>query len=376
MPRPLTFVRLVAIAFGLGVGGARATDEQPATDVFTSGVGGYHTYRIPSLLVTPRGALLAFCEGRKTGSSDHGDIDLLMRRSDDGGRAWGPTTLVHEEGGTRPVTIGNPCPVVDATTGTIWLTFCRNNDDVLVASSRDDGRTWAATRSITGTVKKPGWTWYATGPGVGIQLARGPHAGRLVIPCDHREAVDGKPVMFSHVFFSDDHGATWSLGGTVGPHTDECQVVELSDGELLINMRNYWGRAGGRPERGGRRAVARSRDGGTTWSPLGFDDALIEPVCQASLIAVTRPGRPGETLLVFSNPASTSARRALTVRFSADGGTTWPESIPVDAGPAAYSCLAPLSEGRVGLLYERGNSANITFTAFPIPSRASQGTAK
>ncbi len=255
-----------------------------------------------------------------------------MRRSGDGGRTWGPTMLVHEEGGTNPITIGNPCAVVNATTGIIWLAFCRNNEDVLVTSSRDDGRTWATPRTITGSVKKPGWTWYATGPGVGVQIARGPHAGRLVIPCDHRELADGKPVMFSHVFFSDDHGRTWTLGGTVDQHTDECQVVELAKGELLINMRNYWERDGGRPDRGGRRAVARSRDGGATWSPLDFDAALIEPVCQASLIAIPRPGRPSEALLVFSNPASTTFRRALTIRVSGDDGRTWPVTIPVQRG--------------------------------------------
>ena len=132
-------------------------------------------------------------------------------------------------------------------------------------------------------------------------------------------------------------------------------------------MRNYWGRDGGRPDRGGMRAVARSRDGGATWSPLGFDAALIEPVCQASLIAVPRPGRSAESLLVFSNPASKTARRALTVRVSGDGGKSWPMAVPVDAGPSAYSCLAPLPEGRVGLLYERGKSAQITFTVLETP---------
>lgn len=363
MARSIALVGLAVLAGTV----ARAADGGIATDVFTSGVGGYHTYRIPSLLATPGGALLAFCEGRKTGRRDAGDIDLVLRRSDDGGRSWGPMTLVHEEGGARPITIGNPCPVVDASTGTIWLTFCRNNDDVLVTSSRDDGRTWTAPGSITRSVKRPEWTWYATGPGVGIQLKRGPHAGRLVIPCDHREAVDGKPVSFSHVFFSDDHGRSWTLGGTVDRHTNECQAVELADGTLLINMRNNWGREGGRPELGRRRAVARSRDGGATWSPLGFDATLIEPVCQASLIAIPRPGAPAEELLVFSNPASATARRALALRISEDGGKTWPVTISVDAGPTAYSCLAPLRDGRVGLLYERGKSAHITFTALTVP---------
>src|SRR5262245_16190531 len=124
--------------------------------------------------------------------------------------------LVYEEGGARAITIGNPCPVVDRETGAVWLTFCRDNDDVLVTSSTDDGRTWAVRRRNTERVKPAGWGWYATGPGVGIQLLRGPHRGRLIIPCDHGETIHGRRVMHSHVIFSDDHGRTWDLGGTVG----------------------------------------------------------------------------------------------------------------------------------------------------------------
>jgi sialidase-1 len=333
--------------------------------VFTSGTGGYHTYRIPSLLVTPKGTLLAFCEGRKTSASDDGDIDLLLRRSSDGGRTWGDLELVHEEGGTRPVTIGNPCPVVDRSTGTIWLAFCRNNTDVFVTSTTDDGRTWAAPRAITESVKEPTWGWYATGPGVGIQMKGGPHPGRLVIPCDHGETVAGRRVMSSHVIYSDDHGRSWRLGGTVDRHTDECQVVELPGGELLINMRNYWGRDGGRPERGNMRAVARSGDGGETWSAPEFDATLIEPICQASLIAVDAPDGADGPTLIFSNPASKEARRNMTVRVSRDGGKSWPVAIPVDPGPSAYSCMAALPDGGIGLLYERGKSARITFTVIP-----------
>jgi sialidase-1 len=286
----LALVMRVALA----ASSSRAADGRFEADVFTSGTGGYHTYRIPSLLITPKGALLAICEGRKAGASDDGDIDLVMRRSTDGGRTWGEQEVLYEEGGIRPVTIGNPCPVVDRSTGTIYLTFCRDNTDVFVTESTDDGPTWAAPRAITGAVKKPTWGWYATGPGVGIQTRGGPRPGRLVVPCDHGEVIDGRRVMSSHVIYSDDHGRSWHLGGTVDRHTDECQVVELSGGELLINMRNYWGRDGGRPDRGGMRAVARSRDGGETWATPEFDGTLIEPVCQASLIAVAEPGRDGE----------------------------------------------------------------------------------
>jgi sialidase-1 len=214
-------------------------------------------------------------------------------------------------------------------------------------------------------VKKPTWGWYATGPGVGVQMRGGPHPGRLVVPCDHDEEIAGRRVKFSHVIFSDDHGRSWHLGGTVDLHTDECQVVEPSGGELLINMRNYWGRDGGRPERGGMRAVARSRDGGETWTAPEFDGTLVEPVCQASLIAVAEPDRDGEPLLIFSNPASKQARRNMTIRASRDRGRSWPVTVPIDPGPSGYSCLAALPDGRIGLLYERGSSARITFTAIP-----------
>ena len=341
-------------------------DQAPASDVFVAGDEGYHTYRIPALLRTPAGTLLAFCEGRKEHRGDHGDIDLLLKRSTDGGQTWGPIELVYEEGDSEKITIGNPCPVVDESTGTIWLPFCRDNDDVLVTSSSDDGRTWTKPRDITADVKRPGWGWYATGPGVGIQLKHGKHAGRLVIPCDHREKIEGRTAKFSHVFYSDDHGSTWKLGGSVQRHTDECQIVELPGGELLINMRNYWGRDGKRPERAAMRAIAGSRDGGLSWTDLRFDAALVEPVCQASLIAVPAADESEGTVLVFSNPASKKSRRGMTVRLSFDHGRTWPTSKLVDAGSAAYSCLAALDDGRIGLLYERDNYGRIAFMIVPI----------
>jgi sialidase-1 len=353
----------------------RAAERPVATDVFVSGSEGYHTFRIPSLIASAEGTLLAFCEGRKSSRSDHGDIDLVLRRSSDGGKTWGPIILVYEEGGPDAVTIGNPCPVVDASTGTIWLPFCRDNDTVLVTSSSDDGRRWSAPREITQQVKRPDWGWYATGPGVGIQLRRGEHAGRLVIPCDHRETVEGDEVMFSHVFYSDDNGQSWKLGGSVDRHTDECQVVELSGGELLINMRNYWERTGIRPERGGKRAVARSSDGGVTWSGLDFDAALIEPICQASLIAVPHRENPGSVVLVFSNPANKKQRQEMTVRVSFDEGRTWPQSVLIDEGSAAYSCLAPLADGRIGLLYERDDYGRIVFTTLSLDANDMLGSA-
>jgi len=325
-------------------------------EVFTSGTGGYHTYRIPSLLVTAEGTLLAFCEGRRNDVSDHGDVDLLVKRSADGGHAWSEHEVVYDDVVWAAVTDGNPCPVVDEHTGTIWLPFTRDNRDVLVTESVDDGRTWTEPVDVTARVKHPDWTWYATGPGVGIQLEREPYAGRLVVPCDHGGRVsDGhRPdVLSSHVIYSDNHGTSWHRSESVHPHTNECQVVELADGRLLLNMRNHFGRDGADPARAGARAVATSEDGGETWSDVTFDETLVEPACQASLTRYPTPDAEG-TWLLFANPADADERMRMTVRLSRDGGETWPHARVLHEGPSAYSSLAVLPDGSVGCLYEGG----------------------
>ncbi len=338
-----------------------APKDMTQTDVWTAGTDGYHSYRIPALLVTRKGTLLAFCEGRRNSRSDAGDIDLLVKRSSDGGRTWSPQLPVSDMGTD---TIGNPCPVQDRKTGTIWLPLTRNPGDltereiekegsrgtrtVWMTSSRDDGRSWAAPHEITSTTKDPGWGWYATGPGNAIQT----RTGRLVVPCDHRRFAG--QARHSHVIYSDDSGQSWKLGGSAQPDTNECAVVELNDGSLLLNMRSYHGK--------NRRALARSTDGGLTWGDFKLDEALIEPVCQASFIRYDRKR------LLFSNPAS-KKRERMTVRLSRDEGAAWPVSRVLHEGPAAYSALGVLKDGSVGCLYERGAKGSyetISFARFPV----------
>jgi sialidase-1 len=327
------------------------------TEVYRSGDGLYSTYRIPALVATAKGTLLAFCEGRRNSASDAGDIDVLLRRSFDNGKSWLPVQVVADMDGD---TIGNPAPVIERTTGTILLLLTRNPGSlneaqivqgngqrtVWITRSRDDGASWSAPVEITAQVKRPDWTWYATGPGNGIQL----RSGRIVIPCDHNRREGNE--RHSHVIYSDDRGETWHIGGIAADKTNESAVVELKSGVLLLNMRSYHGR--------NRRAVQRSQDGGLTWSPLEFDEALIEPVCQASLIGLGR-GR-----LAFSNPAATTRTR-MTLRLSKNNGATWNTSRIVHDGPAAYSSLALLGDRSIGLLYERGLKSpyeTITFTRF------------
>lgn len=337
------------------------------TRVWESGEGDYHTYRIPSVIRTMKGTLLAFCEGRKSGRGDAGNIDLLLKRSSDGGKTWSDEQVLWDDNGH---TCGNPCPVVDETTGTVWLLLTHNlgtdheadiikkksksTRTVWVSHSTDDGEVWTAPRNITATTKEPSWGWYATGPGVGIQIKHGPHKGRLVIPCDHsyddpNGRLQGGGFEFgAHSIHSDDHGETWKLGGTIRPKTNECQVVELNDGKgtLLMNMRSYFGRK--------RRTHAISQDGGTTWSAPQDVPALIEPVCQGSIIRHRwkADGHPG--MLLFSNPASEKGRVNMTVRASFDDGKSWPVARVLHAGPAAYSCLVSLPNRDVGCLYEAG----------------------
>jgi sialidase-1 len=364
---------LMVLALTALAASAAASDGVRFTSqaLYASGDAGRHTYRIPALAVTTRGTLLAFCEGRRGSSSDAGDIDLMLRRSTDGGRSWSNLQVVWSDGGN---TCGNPCPVVDRATGDIWLLATWNRGDdreaqiidqtskdtrrVFALVSRDDGRSWDGPREITPSVKLPDWTWYATGPGAGIQLERGGHKGRLVVPCDHIEAKTKR--YYSHVIFSDDHGRTWQLGGTTPrDKVNECEVAELADGALRLNMRSY------DPALKARQ-TAISHDGGATWTDQRIVPELVDPICQASLRRLTWPTRGKPGALLFSNAASTRRER-MTVRASLDDGATWPVARLISPVPAAYSCLAALPDGRIGLLYETGEKGpyeRIDFATF------------
>jgi len=310
---------------------------------------GYPWVRIPALLETPTGTLLAFAEGRES-LEDVGDIDLILRRSEDQGESWGGVIVVADVGAD---TAGNPAPVVDRDTGRIWLPYCTNPGDnayerkVWVTWSDDDGLTWAEPVDISAQVKPDKWKWYATGPGRSIQLT----SGRIVVPSNH---ADENGVRRSHVFFSDDHGLSWTLGGSADPGTDESQVVELSDQSLLMNSR-FQGE-------GFVRAFSRSTDGGETWEKTKLRQDLPDPQCQGSMI-MTAEG------VLMSNPATKQKfpRDHMTIRLSDDEGENWSLSREIDSGPSAYSSLGYLGNGRFALIWESGDVIpydRVRFAAF------------
>lgn len=288
------------------------------TTVYEAGTETYFCFRIPAIVKSNEGTLLAFAEGRRGNCSDEDDIDLVLRRSEDGGKTRSSLITVWDDG---PNTCGDPAPAVDQETGKIHLLMTWNlgedrigtiNDGtskdtrrVFYTWSDDDGLTWSEVEEITSSVKRSAWGWYVTGPCHGLQISRGEHSGRLVIPCDYIEVGPGRKG-YSHVFYSDDNGATWELGGVTPFHAldlNESTVAESSDGRLMLNMR-----CSGSPVR----MVSTSADGGASWEEVQPAPTLIDPVCQGSLL---NHDVGGVHTLFFSNAAS-SRRENMTVKMS------------------------------------------------------------
>lgn len=342
------------------------------TILWKNGEGNYKGYRIPSIVTTPKGTLLAFAEGRN-GRGDSGDIDLLVKRSTDNGETWSAEKVVWNDSLN---TCGNPCPVFDTQTGKLWLFMTWNlgkdheNEIIRKTSentrlpyfcySEDDGLTWSKPQKAGDPCKEPSWGWYATGPGIGIQLTKGKYAGRLVIPANHSYDDTGSKIRKdpygygSHVLISDDHGKNWRMSHPIRPGCNESQVVELSDGTMLMNMRSYNGKNS--------RAVSRSTDGGETWSTVSHDYQLVESVCQASIIGYGN--YHGKEIFFFSNPSVPVGRTHMTIQYSEDGCRTWPASRLINAGPSGYSCLVKLRNKQLGLLFEKGFKSSTEMISF------------
>ena len=330
------------------------------TDLFVSGEDGIAFYRIPALAATAGGTLIAVCDGRVERLGDApNNIDLVMKRSFDGGRTWTPLKTILDYPGQEAAT--DPCIFTDRITGAVWIFFDysipleglhRNRKIWLYAMKSDDnGETWSEPVNLSSQLQDPDWNYIAASPGTAIQAS----GGRLVVPV--YSVRGGGKEQKCHIVYSDDHGRTWNIGDETGKNHVEPQVVQLSDGTLIMNMRQM--------NKRGCRAVAESHDTGETWSPVRDIPALIGPECQASCIGC--PSDKADNVLLFSNPASASQRIRMTVRMSGDGGKTWNVSRCIHDGPSAYSCMAELPDGSIGILYERGKSGpyeKITFARF------------
>lgn len=358
--------------------------------VFVSGTEGYRSFRIPALINAPKGELLAFCEGRVRGAGDYGNIDIVMKRSADGGETWSPLQLVAEFGDEQ---VCNPAPVVDLTDpafpdGRIFLFYNTGNNhegEIIkghgiklckYVTSVDQGKTWSDPVDITTQVHRPrqpevdaafnfteDWRYYANTPGHAIQLQMGKYKGRIYVAANHSAGEPQKAAghYTAHGYYSDDHGKTFKLAASVDlPGSNESMAVEISKDRLMMNSRN---------QRGDVRAriVTISQDGGATWGKPGFDATLIDPVCQGSILGLGSEN--GMTVVAFCNAADTKRRDNLTLRISMDEGATWGRSFLLAKAPeglsggyAAYSDIAKIGPIDIGVLYEREQPAQIVFT--------------
>jgi sialidase-1 len=325
------------------------------TALFKSGDGRYHTYRIPALVTSKKGTLLAFAEGRVDSSSDHGNLDLVLRRSTDHGKTWGEIQVIRDHGTHQA---GNPAPVIDQKTGRIFLLHCTSKHsegqvlsgtgsrEVEVMHSDDDGLTWSKPKNISATTKKNDWRWYATGPCSGIQIQTGKHKGRLVIPANHsiHFGDDRKWEYRCHSLVSDDHGETWQIGSSSKVGASETQIAEVASDFLVQDIRMQ-------THRKGLRAIRFSKDGGLDWDQLQHDRTRPDPRCQGSIISLLN--QDGSFTLFSSNPASKNARKNMTFYRSFDA-RSWKKISTIFKGPAAYSDLAATPDGNIFCLYEAG----------------------
>jgi sialidase-1 len=352
------FAVLAALSAG-ACKSARTASRAPFVEtsvVFEPQAGAYASTRIPALVATPKGTLLAFCEGRINSASDWADMDLLLRRSTDGGKTWEPYVVLAPRQGGKPTS--NPSPIVDSK-GHIHLLYQRDYARAYYTRSTDEGKTWSEPRDITATFEafrsEYDWKVLAPGPGHGIQLQN----GRLVVPvwlADSDKLTPHRSHRPSSIatIYSDDGGKTWQRGALVARNNpafknpSETVAVALSDGRVMLNIRNESDVR--------RRGISYSPDGASNWSPVVFDEDLFEPICMGSILSVSDPGRKGTKRLLFVNPDSRSLdkhpRKNLTAKLSYDEGKTWTVQRVLQPEAAGYSDLAQGPDGTIYCLYE------------------------
>ena len=359
------------------------------TIVYEGGKEGHATYRIPAIIDLPSGELLAFAEGRVNGSNDYGDINLVLKRSEDKGKTWTPLQTIVDYDDLQA---GNPAPVVDLLdpaypNGVLYLFYNTGNNheydirmnkgvrEVWMIRSLDLGHSWEEPVNITSQVHKPNnptfnaaytnpadWRHYANTPGHAFQFQNGAYKGRIYVAANHSQgdAQDEFKDYLAHGFYTDDHGKTFKISESIKfPGSNESIAAELPNGRMIMSTRNQ--RSDIRS-----RIIAYSNDGGATWSEQYFEESLPDPVCQGSILSFD--DESGNTILAHSNNADTENRNNLTLKISRDLGKTWPDSILIDRKDVpkgktwtAYSDLVLLDPHTLGILFERDDYKEIVF---------------
>ena len=343
--------------------------------VFQSAENGYQCFRIPAIIRSPGGLLLAFAEGRVNNCGDFGDVDIVLKTSADGGKTWSPLRVVAQNDSLQA---GNPAPVFDLLDpafpgGRLFLFYNAGNAseqavrqgkgsrEVWYITSEDEGKTWSSPTNITSQVHQPGkpnadWRSYANTPGHALQLDN----GRIFVPANHSA---GAPLAAfrdyrAHAFFSDDHGKTFILSPDLDyPGSNESTAARLPGGGVLMSVRNQSGDAN-------YRLMARSNNGGESWDTTRIALDLPDPVCEGSLLnVVLKNGKPA---LLHSNPASQTERCCLTVKISRDEGLHWEILREIYPGSAAYSDLVPVDADTIGVLFEGDEYMKIYFVEFEL----------
>ncbi|WP_057935631.1 sialidase family protein [Algoriphagus resistens] len=359
------------------------------TPVFEGGKEGHATYRIPAIISLPDGELLAFAEGRVNGSNDYGDINLVLKRSNDQGKVWSSLQTIVDYDDLQA---GNPAPVLDLfdpafPEGVLYLFYNTGNNheydirmnkgvrEVWMIRSNDLGISWEKPVNITSQVHKPNnpdfnpsytnpsdWRHYANTPGHAFQFQEGEYQGRIYVAANHSQGPpqDESKDYQAHGFYTDDHAKTFKISESIKfPGSNESIAAELPEGRMIMSIRNQRGDI---PSR----IIAYSEDGGATWTEQYFEENLPDPVCQGSMLSFKDEN--GNTILAHSNNADTESRNNLTVKISRDKGKSWPKAIPIDQKEniqgqswTAYSDLVLISPQKIGILYERDDYKEIVF---------------
>jgi sialidase-1 len=366
----LTYLFLLLAILAPRAGGA----EPQFTAVFVPKNDGFASIRIPSVVVTKKGTVLAFAEGRAA-NSDQAKNKIIFKRSADAGRTFTRVQTLADDGDNS---LNNPCAVQEQQSGRVFLMYQRipahlkerskaiatgfDGDDIyrnFLICSDDDGVSWSKPLDVTRTTKHAtGATTIASGPGIGIQLTRGPHAGRIIFPFN--EGPYG--VWNIYAVYSDDRGKTWAAGenapgAMIGKRSqvNEVQMVELSDGLVMLNSRQFAGEK--------LRKTAISNDGGVTWSKIADVPELADPSCMASILRYSFAGEGSQSIILYSDPDSTKRNNG-TIHISYDDGRTWPVKRVLRPGSFAYSVLTRFADGTIGCLFEE--NGQITFAQFTL----------